>query len=114
MTEVANAGGFKITRHVTLPQLKWVLDTPFFLRFEAAMFVAEKSTPTRTRRPKLGPDGKPMPITETNKKAPPMLCKVTNLVTGKLHHIIINTVLESILEDDYPEEDEGQYGDQEL
>lgn len=93
---------FELVKNVTLPQLKWVVDQPFYIRFDGAIFESEKTTVTRARRPKLDEKGKPIVAAETNKKAPPMLAAVTDLPTGKQFQMIMNTVLDSTLQEKYP------------
>ena len=83
---------FKVTKHVTLPLLKLGAE-PAYVRFEGAIYQSEKSTPTRPRADGAEP--------KVDKKAPPMLAEVTDMVRRIRCQIIVNTVLESELTKKY-------------
>lgn len=81
---------FKVKKHVTLPLLKIVDETPVYIRIESAIEKAKELAATRTRS-----DAAP--------KQPPELIHVVNLETGEHAQIIANAVLASTFRDEYPE-----------
>src|ERR1700677_500397 len=84
---------FKVIKHVTLPLLKLGTE-PSFVRFDAPMYLSEKATPTRPRAEGAEP--------KADKKAPPVLAEVTDMVRNIKCQIICNTVLETELKKKYP------------
>lgn len=85
----------KIKKHVTLPLLKMVKDTPYYVRFESAMFKAKEVTAARNVDPNSA---------AAQKREPPMLAQVVNLENGEMAQIICPAVLVSELNNHYPDE----------
>jgi hypothetical protein len=91
---------FEIVRHVTLPQIKLPDDgSALYLRFEKAIETARQLEAMKTRRSKNA-------TTESTETPlpPPQVAEVTNLQTGELGQFIVNAVLESNLNESYPDE----------
>lgn len=88
----AAALGFvpEIARILTLPLLKMKPETgPVYIKFTAPFFVGKQ----------IKEDD------EKKKKEPPIMANVVNLSTGEMVQIMLGTVLQGILNDDYPEDD---------
>lgn len=78
---------FARTRAVTLPILKFVEEVPRFLTLTGEMFTGKEQKADK-------PGEKPM--------EPATLCHATDLETGELGQIIVNTALVGILNEEYP------------
>jgi len=84
----------KVLKNVTLPQLKWKDEVPFYITIKGTIFKAKETTKGRAR-----------PATEgavTAPVQPPELVEVLDLTTGELAHLITGTVLAIELRDTYP------------
>ena len=75
----ATTPSFKIARKITLPLIKPQLDVPVYVKFEAPIFVGK----------------------QIGDKDAAVLANVTNLETGESAQIIIPSVLQGILHDDF-------------
>jgi hypothetical protein len=80
---------FKVLKNVTLPTLSLKENEVAFVRFEEAIFVGKKVEPKAGDKEKA--------------KEPPHLVNVTDLETGELKTLILNTVLKSTIDEQYPE-----------
>ncbi len=80
-----NGGAFvpKIAKILTLPLLKMVEGVPIYIKFTAPTFVGKQ-------------------IKEATNKEPPVMANVINLATGELVQIMLGSVLQGILADEYP------------
>lgn len=78
----------KIAKILTLPLLKLVEGTPVYVKFTGKTFVGKKIAE------------------ETGKvaKEPPIMANVINLATGELVQIMLGSVLQGILKDEYPDD----------
>lgn len=74
---------FKVKKHVTVPLLKMVNNTPIYVKFESAVFLGK---------------------VVDDKKAAPHMANCINLETGEQVQIILGTVLLGNLEEAYPDE----------
>lgn len=72
---------------VTVPVLTLKDNTPRQLRFDDQMFVGKQMKETDP---------------EKKKKEPATLVNVTDIETGEKHQLIVNAVLHSILDEEYP------------
>lgn len=91
---------FKIARHVTVPLLK-VPDngTPVYVKITGEIFTAKETGEGRNR----GSATPAVPGQEPKAKVqPPKLAHVVNLETGQVQQIIVGAILESELNDTYP------------
>lgn len=78
---------FKVKKLVTLPLWKWKNDQTKYLRFDSAIF-----------------EGKELTVKEGRAdEKPAHLANVTDLETGEQCQIIIGFVLESTMNDEYPD-----------
>jgi hypothetical protein len=86
---------FEVVKHVTLPLIKLGIE-PSFIRFDGPMYQSEKATPTRARSDGEEPKG--------DRKAPPILAEVTDMVHDIKGQMICNTVLETELKKKYKDD----------
>lgn len=90
--EAANTGFVpKVAKILTLPLLKLVEGTPVYIKFTGPTFIGKAIDEG------LNPDG-----TKKAKKEPPVMANVINLPTGELVQIMLGSVLQGILKDEYP------------
>jgi hypothetical protein len=82
---------FKVKKVLTRPALKLQETVPVYVKFDGAMYVG-KEIKSRT------------PTDEAKKKEPATLANITDLQTGQLHVLIMNTVLKGVLTEEYPGE----------
>lgn len=80
---------FKVLKNVTLPTLSLKENEVAFVRFEEPIFVGKKV--------------EPKPGSTEKQKEPPHLVNVTDLETGELKTLILNTVLKSTIDEQYPQ-----------
>lgn len=80
-------GGFtpKIKKILTLPLLKLVEGSPVYIKFTAPTFIGKD----------IQEEGKA-------KKEPPIMANVVNLATGELVQIMLGSVLQGVMKDEYP------------
>jgi len=78
---------FTVTRNVTLPLLKKVDNVPVYIKITAPMFVGKKVSGTG----------------ENTTMEPATLANIINLATGEEMQIICNKVMESTLNEEYPD-----------
>lgn len=88
---VATKIKFKTLRRVTLPIIKLVPDVPRYLEVTDAIFQGKEIAGQTADK-----DGK--------KRAPAMLVNVVDLETGEAGQIVMNKVLMSTLQEEYPED----------
>lgn len=83
-----HAPGFvpKIAKILTLPLLKLVEGVPAYVKFTGPTFVGKKITEDAGAKA----------------KEPPIMANVINLPTGELVQIMLGSVLQGILKDEYP------------
>ncbi len=74
---------------LTRPVLKFEVDKPRYLLIESAIHIG-KEIKSRT------------PVAADKKKEPPSLANVIDLTTGEPAQIILNAVLKSVLNEEYP------------
>lgn len=72
---------FKVKKHVTVPLLKMVNNTPIYVKFQGEIFKGK--------------------VVDDKKEAPTM-ANIINLQTGEEQQIILGTVLVGNLEEEYP------------
>lgn len=85
---------FKVARIVTLPLLKLAEGVPVYVKFLDKMFRGKE---LRNEVVEKNADGSPKA-----KKEPPIMANVINLETGEQVQIMLGSVLQGILNDDYP------------
>lgn len=78
----------RIKKNVTLPTLSLKENQVAFVKFNEAIFVGKKV--------------EPKPGSTEKQKEPPHLVNVTDLETGELKTLILNTVLKSTIDEAYP------------
>ena len=76
----------KIIKILTLPLLKLEEGVPVYIKFEGPTFIGKE----------IAEEG------DKKRKEPPTMANVTNLETGELAQIMLGSVLQGILADDYP------------
>ncbi len=75
---------FKITKHVTLGQLKLSINKPAFVKITAAMYEGKK-------------------VENSKYDGLPTIMEVIDLMTGQPMETVVNTVLASTFDEEYPE-----------
>lgn len=80
---------FKKSKQVTLPILKKVDDVPVYVRIDSKIFEGKEVAGNSANNAKM---------------KPARLVNVTELTSGEQMQMIVNTVLESILNENYPKE----------
>lgn len=73
----------RVKKILTLPLLKLKIGEPVYIKFTAPLFVGKL-------------------IEDSQTKEPPTMANVINLPTGELVQIMLGSVLQGILKDDYP------------
>lgn len=83
---VPNIPQFRKTKLVTVPVMKIVFETPYYVRLDSLFYLGKE-------------------IKESGKvsKKPATLVNVTNMETGELGIIVCNEVLKSTIDDGYPD-----------
>lgn len=76
----------KVKNKLTLPQFKFVVDQPRYLRIEGAIYLGKEMKPAEGKKP----------------MEPAHLARVTDLETGELGEVIVPAVLKSTLEESMP------------
>lgn len=81
-------GGFvpKIAKILTLPLLKMVEGVPVYVKFTGPTFIGKRIKEDESKQ----------------SKEPPVMANVINLPTGELVQIMLGSVLQGILADEYP------------
>ena len=82
----SQAQQFRVIRHVTLPLLKCVIDTPVYVNITSPIFTGKETKQAGDK-----------------KMEPAKLINCINLETGEDCQLIVGAVLESILTEEYAE-----------
>ena len=95
--EMLPFGEIEVVRNVTLPFIIIPSDgTPFYMKFETAIEPDKTTFSERVRKGKTNADG-------TAQSVEPMhIAEVTNLQTGEVGRLVAHQVLESNLDEAYP------------
>jgi len=88
---------FKVKKLITLPLLKMTIGDDYFVKLIGVKFKASamKVDPNKAIDPKVEKEAK---------KDPPMLINVIDLTTGEPMQMILNSVLESNIDEAYPDD----------
>lgn len=97
VNEMASFGEIEVVRNVTLPFIIIPSDgNPFYLKFNTAIELDKTTFSERVRKGKTDADGKAQ-------SAEPMhIAEVTNLQSGEVGRLVAHQVLESNLNEAYP------------
>ena len=99
MTDTLETLSFEIVRNVTLPFIIIPSDgSEFYLKFNTAIAPDNTTFSERVRRAKAAEPGKEQNV------EPMHLAEVTNLKTGEVGRLVLHQVLESNLNEAYPNE----------
>ena len=97
VNEMASFGEFEVVRNITLPFIIIPADgVPFYVKFNTAIEPDKTTFSERVRKGKVNADG-------IQQSAEPMhIAEVTNLQSGEVGRLVAHQVLESNLNEAYP------------
>lgn len=109
MTEQAtnpNAIAFKVKQHVTLPLLKIEDDKQYAVTIETPFKKGEAAPARKIKEEYTDPETGEVKVREAMSKVqePPVLCQVTNLMTGERAQMIAGAVFHSEITKQYPDD----------
>ena len=97
VNEMASFGEFEVVRNVTLPFIIIPQDgVPFYLKFNTAIEPDKTTFSERVRKGKTNEDGSKQSV------QPMHIAEVTNLQSGEVGRLVAHQVLESNLDEAYP------------
>lgn len=105
-----NAIAFKVKNHVTLPLLKIEDDKQYAVTIETPFKKGEAAPARKIKEDYTDPETGELKTRDTMSKVqePPVLCQVTNLMTGERAQMIAGAVFHSEITKQYP--DDGYVG----